>query len=342
EEAMTIHRLLEFNPREGGFQRSEDNPLPVDFVIVDETSMVDLVLMDYLLRAVDPHSHLILVGDVDQLPSVGPGSVLRDLIDSGVIPTVVLRRIFRQDRQSLIVINAHRILHGQTLVFSEQNEKRDFVFLARESEQEILSTVKELVRERIPQSLQLEPHEVSQAIQVLTPMHRGLLGTINLNRELQSLLNLSGEALERGGALLRLGDKVMQLRNNYDKGVFNGDLGRIAAIDREEGSIKVEFFDKLVEYEADELDEISLAYATSVHKSQGSEYPVVVIPLHTSHYVMLHRSILYTAVTRGKKLVVLVGSRKALSMAIRNVRLEKRNTGLKDRLIEILKTSRIC
>ncbi len=337
EEAMTIHRLLEYNPREGGFQRSEDNPLQVDFVIVDEASMVDLVLMDHLLRAIDSHSHLILIGDVDQLPSVGPGSVLRDLIDSGVIPTVVLRRIFRQDRQSLIVINAHRILRGDTLVLGEQSERRDFVFLPRESEEEILLTVKDLVRERIPQSLQLEPREVSQAIQLLTPMHRGLLGTINLNREIQSLLNPAGEALERGGSSLRLGDKVMQLRNNYDKGVFNGDLGRITAMDREEGTVKVDFYDKLVEYESDELDEINLAYATSVHKSQGSEYPVIVLPLHTSHYLMLHRSILYTAVTRGKKLVVLVGSRKALAMAIRNVRLEKRNTGLKGKLIEISK-----
>ena len=339
EEAMTIHRLLEYNPREGGFQRSEDNPLQVDFVIVDEASMVDLVLMDHLLRAVDPHSHLILVGDMDQLPSVGPGSVLRDLIDSGAIPTVVLRRIFRQDRQSLIVVNAHRILQGHNLVLGEQNAKRDFVFMARESEEEILLTVKELVRKQIPHSLQLESQEVSQAIQVLTPMHRGLLGTINLNREMQRLLNPVGEALERGGSVLRLGDKVMQLRNNYDKGVFNGDLGRIASIDREEGSIKVDFYDKLVQYESDEVDEINLAYATSVHKSQGSEYPVVVIPLHTSHYLLLHRSILYTAVTRGKKLVVLVGSRKALAMAIRNVRLERRNTGLKEKLIEISKTA---
>jgi exodeoxyribonuclease V alpha subunit len=340
EEAMTIHRLLEYNPREGGFQRGEDNPLQVDFVIVDEASMVDLVLMDHLLRAVNPHSHLILVGDVDQLPSVGPGSVLRDMIDSGIIPTVVLRRIFRQDRQSLIVVNAHRILQGQNLVLGEAKEKRDFLFIPRESEEEILLTVKELVRKHIPHSLQLESQEVSQAIQVLTPMHRGLLGTINLNREMQSLLNPVGETLERSGSPLRLGDKVMQLRNNYDKGVFNGDLGRIASIDREEGSIKVDFYDKLVEYESDELDEINLAYATSVHKSQGSEYPIVVIPLHTSHYLLLHRSILYTAVTRGKKLVVLVGSRKALAMAIRNVRLERRNTGLKQKLIEIAKTTR--
>ena len=338
EEAMTIHRLLEYSPREGGFQRSEDNPLQVDFVIIDEVSMVDLTLMDNLLRAVDPHSHVILVGDVDQLPSVGPGSVLRDLIDSGVIPTVVLRRIFRQDRESLIVANAHRILRGQWLLLGEGGERPDFIFKAREREEEILQTVKELVREGVPHWLQLEAKEVSQAIQVLTPMHRGILGTINLNRELQTLLNPAGTALERGGSSLRLGDKVMQLRNNYDKGVFNGDLGRIVAIDREEARVKINFYDKSVEYEADELDEINLAYATSIHKSQGSEYPAVIIPLHTSHYVMLHRSILYTAVTRGKKLVVLVGSRKALAMAIRNVRLEKRNTGLREKMAEGIRT----
>jgi len=337
EEAMTIHRLLEYNPREGGFHRSEDNPLQADFVIIDETSMVDLALMDHLLRAVDPHSHLILVGDVDQLPSVGPGSVLRDLIDSGVVPKVVLRRIFRQHRESLIVINAHRILQGQSLVLGEAGDHPDFVFLARESEEEILATVKELLRESIPRALQLAPEEVPQTIQVLTPMHRGLLGTINLNREMQSLLNPSGQTLERGGVTLRLGDKVMQLRNNYDKAVFNGDLGRIVGIDREDGSVKIDFFDKIIEYDADELDEINLAYATSVHKSQGSEYPAVVIPLHTTHYLMLHRSILYTAVTRGKKLVVLVGSRKALAMAIRNLRVEKRNTGLREKLAELVR-----
>ncbi|MGE5220443.1 MAG: ATP-dependent RecD-like DNA helicase [Chloroflexota bacterium] len=339
EEAVTIHRLLEYNPREGGFQRSEDRPLEVDFVVVDETSMVDLGLMDHLLRAVEPHSHLILVGDVDQLPSVGPGSVLRDLIDSGAVPKVVLRRIFRQDRESLIVVNAHRILQGQSLVLREDGEAQDFVFLARESEEEILTTVKELVRESIPRSLQLAPEEIAQMIQVLTPMHRGLLGTINLNRELQTLLNPQGQTLERGGFTLRLGDKIMQLRNNYDKGVFNGDLGRIVGIDRDDGSVKVDFFDKAVDYESDELDEISLAYATSVHKSQGSEYPAVIIPLHTSHYMMLHRSILYTAVTRGKKLVVLVGSRKAVAMAIRNLRVEKRNTGLREKLADCVKAA---
>jgi exodeoxyribonuclease V alpha subunit len=294
--------------------------------------MVDVTLMDRLLSAINPHSHLILVGDVDQLPSVGPGSVLKDLIDSGVVPVAVLRRIFRQEQQSLIVVNAHRILQGRSLEFSNAREKRDFDFLARESEEEILDAIKELVRERIPRGLQLPPEKIVQTVQVLTPMHRGLLGTIQLNRELQNLLNPAGEALERGGLLLRVHDKVMQLRNNYDKGVFNGDLGQIVGIDKEEGKIRVDFDDKVIEYEADELDEISLAYATSIHKSQGSEYPAVVIPLHTSHYMMLYRSILYTAVTRGKKLVIVVGSRKALAMAIRNVRVEKRNTGLKEKL----------
>lgn len=332
EEAMTIHRLLEYNPREGSFQRNEDKPLKVDVVIVDEASMVDLVLMDHLLSAIDPHSHLILIGDVDQLPSVGPGCVLKDLIDSGVVAVSVLRRIFRQNEESLIVINAHKILRGQSLEFAGAREKRDFDFMARESEEEILETVKELVRERIPHTLQLPLQQVVQSVQVLTPMHRGLLGTIQLNRELQKLLNPTGEALERGGSLLRVRDKVMQLRNNYDKGVFNGDLGRIVAIDKEEGKVRVDFDDKVVEYESDELDELSLAYAASIHKSQGSEYPVVLLPLHTSHYMMLYRSILYTAVTRGKKLVIVVGSRKALGMAIRNVRVEKRNTGLKEKL----------
>jgi exodeoxyribonuclease V alpha subunit len=339
EEATTIHRLLEYSPRDGAFLRDEANPLQQDFVIIDEVSMVDIVLMDRLLSALDPHSHLILIGDVDQLPSVGPGGVLKDLIESGVVPTVVLRRVFRQERESLIVVNAHRILEGRSLAVAEGRQNRDFVLLARDSEEEILATVKRLVHEEIPRSLKLESAEIAQAIQVLTPMHRGLLGTINLNREMQLLLNPTGEALERGASLLRIGDKVMQLRNNYDKGVFNGDLGRIVSMDKEDGIIRIDFGDKTVDYDLDQLDEIALAYATSVHKSQGSEYPVVVIPLHTSHYLMLHRSILYTAVTRGKKLVVLVGSRKAIAMAIRNVRVEKRNSGLKDRLVELAKSN---
>jgi exodeoxyribonuclease V alpha subunit len=335
QEAMTIHRLLEYNPHEGGFQRSEDRPLEADVVIIDEASMVDLALMDNLLSAIDRHSHLVLIGDVDQLPSVGPGSVLRDLIDSGMIPVVMLRRIFRQDRHSLIVANAHRILQGQSLVTPNDSLERDFILLARESEEEILQSVKVLVKEELPQTLNLAADEVAHTIQLLTPMHRGMLGTIQLNREMQSLLNPIGDSLQRGESLLRTKDKVMQLRNNYDKGIYNGDLGRITGIDPKEGKVQVDFFDKTVEYNDDELDEISLAYATSIHKSQGSEYPVVVIPLHMSHYMMLHRSILYTAVTRGKKRVVLVGSRRALAMAIQNVRLERRYTGLKEKLAKL-------
>src|SRR4051794_20023841 len=280
EEAVTIHRLLEYNPHEGGFQRGDDRPLEADLVIIDEASMVDLSLMDNLLSAINRHSHLILIGDVDQLPSVGPGSVLRDFIDSGVVPVVMLRRIFRQERQSLIVANAHRILQGQSLLTASQNEHRDFLLIARESEEEILRTLKDLVKEQIPSWLALPADEIAQAVQVLTPMHRGMLGTIQLNREVQALLNPIGESLQRRESLLGIKDKVMQLRNNYDKGVYNGDLGRITAIDRREGKIQVDFYEKLVDYNDDELDELSLAYATSIHKSQGSEYPAVVIPLH--------------------------------------------------------------
>lgn len=325
EEAKTIHRLLEYNPRERRFLRGEDNPVDADAVVIDEASMVDLPLMDHLLRAVEPHSHLILLGDVDQLPSVGPGSVLRNLIDSGAVPVVVLRRIFRQSQQSLIVVNAHRILQGQPLVFGDERDKRDFIFVARENEEEILEVVKQMVQRC------LQGGRFKEA-QILTPVHRGLLGTVHLNRELQKLLNPTGESLERGETLLRRGDKVMQLRNNYDKAVFNGDLGRIVGIDREAEELAVDFDGRAVSYGFDELDELSLAYAISVHKSQGSEYGAVFVPLHTSHYMMLHRSILYTAVTRGREMVVLIGSKRALSIALRNIRVERRFTGLKERL----------
>jgi exodeoxyribonuclease V alpha subunit len=343
EEARTIHRLLEYSPREGRFQRGEENPLEVDVIIIDEVSMVDLPLMDHLLRAVARQSHLILIGDVDQLPSVGPGSVLKDLIESGVVPVVVLRRIFRQGSESLITVNAHRILGGQFLLLDGPKGERDFVFFPRENEEDILEAIKSLVKTgfrdqgsrglRDPQPFNFLSLQSFNEVQVLTPMHRGLLGTVHLNRELQKLLNQSAEAVERGETVFRVGDKVMQLRNNYDKGVFNGDLGRVIQIDREEGELQIDYDGKAISYSLDELDDISLAYATSIHKSQGSEYPAVIIPLHTSHYPMLHRSILYTAVTRGKRLVVLVGSKRALAMAIKNVRVERRFTGLKERLM---------
>jgi exodeoxyribonuclease V alpha subunit len=326
EEAKTIHRLLEYNPREGGFQRDESNPIDAEIIVIDEASMLDLPLMDHLLQAIEPQSHLILIGDVDQLPSVGPGSLLRDLIDSGAAPVVVLKRIFRQAGESLIVRNAHRILQGESLLLEPETGKRDFVFITREREEDALAVIQELVKERIPRLLG------SPEVQILSPMHRGLLGTVHLNRELQRLLNPEGKSIERGGTVFRLGDRVMQLRNNYDKGIFNGDLGKIVRLDTEEGELEVDFDGKSVKYDDDDLDEISLAYAMSVHKSQGSEYPAVVIPLHTAHFPMLHRSILYTAVTRGKELVVLVGSKRAVAMAIKNVRIEKRFTGLKERL----------
>ncbi len=332
EEAKTVHRLLEYNPRDGGFQRNENNPLEADIVIIDEASMLDLPLTDHLLGAVRANSHLILIGDADQLPPVGPGNILRDLIESGAVPVVVLRHIFRQDRESLIVVNAHRILQGEPLLLETERENSDFVFIERESQQEILETVKELIREKVPQWFQTGS---SRMVQVLSPMNRGLLGTVHLNRELQSLLNPEGEFIERGERLFRVADKVMQLRNNYDKGVFNGDLGWIERVDREEEKVRVRFDGQVVAYDFDELDELSLAYATSVHKSQGSEYPAVVISLHTTHYPMLHRSVLYTAVTRGKKLVAVVGNRRALWMAIKNLRVEQRFTGLREKLAGI-------
>jgi exodeoxyribonuclease V alpha subunit len=327
-EARTIHRLLEFNPKRMAFDRNRENPLEADLVILDESSMIDTVLGFDVLKALPPACQLILVGDVDQLPSVGPGSVLADLIESGAVPVARLRHIFRQASQSQIVVNAHRINEG-LMPFTEGGERADFFFLTEEQPEAILATVKGLVAERLPRKYGFNPVE---DIQVLTPMRRGSLGAASLNSELQALLNPHGKAITRGSRLLRVGDKVMQLRNNYDLDVYNGDVGRVADIDEEEQLLAVEAEGRRVEHDFADLDELALSYACTVHKSQGSEYPCVVMPLHTQHFPMLQRNLLYTAITRGKKLVVLVGSRRALAIAVKNADTRERNTLLAERL----------
>jgi len=329
-EAKTIHRLLEYSPGEGGFRRNEQNPLNADLVIIDEASMVDILLMNNLLKAVPPSATLVLVGDVDQLPSVGPGNTLKDIIDSGRVDTTRLSEIFRQARQSLIVVNAHRVNQGDfPHTKAVGGGAADFFFMSREEPEKALELVRELCAVRLPRAYGLDP---IGDIQVMTPMHRGVVGVANLNLELQGLLNPGGLELSRGGRTFRVGDKVMQVRNNYDKEVFNGDVGRVAAVDFEDQSLAVRFDDRLVEYDWGELDELILAYAVSIHKSQGSEFPVVVIPILTQHYVMLQRNLLYTAITRGRKLVVLVGSRRAVYMAIKNNKVQHRHTHLAERL----------
>ena len=342
QEARTIHRTLEvvFSPGRGlEFQRNEGNPLEADIVIIDEVSMVDLVLMHHLLKAIEPPMRLVLVGDVDQLPAVGPGSVLRDVIASGTLPVVRLTRIFRQARESLIVVNAHRINEGQMPALNDRD--RDFFFIEEALPEKILETVVALCSHRLPDRLAEMglAGDPFTSIQVITPMRRTVIGVENLNAELQKALNPPGwgKAEIGGRALcLRTGDKVMQIRNNYTKEVYNGDIGVIRAVDAEGGQVAVAFPDaagpRIVAYERDEVDELVLAYATTVHKSQGSEYPVVVMPVSTQHYLMLQRHLLYTAVTRAKKLVVLVGTKKALAIAVRNNKLEERFSRLADRL----------
>ena len=330
-ESKTIHRLLEFSPKEGGFKRDENNPLDADLIVIDETSMVDIVLMYQFLKAVPKDATLILVGDVDQLPSVGAGSVLKDIIDSGCIPTVMLNEIFRQAKESLIIVNAHRVNNGQMPIMEGSGDSlQDFYFFIIEEPEKVAEKIIELCKEKIPQKF---GYRSIDDIQVLTPMHRGLVGASNLNTELQKHLNSSTDELVRGGLVLKVGDKVMQIRNNYDKEVFNGDIGRINKIDREEQEIIVNYDGRMVSYEYSELDEIVLAYAVSVHKSQGSEYPVVVMPVLTQHYMLLQRNLLYTGITRGKKLVVLVGTNKAVAIAIKNNKPQKRYTLLKERLL---------
>jgi exodeoxyribonuclease V alpha subunit len=337
-EAITLHRLLEYQPHDGTFAKNRNNLLEVDIVVVDETSMVDIVLMRGLLEAVPVAAQLVLVGDVDQLPSVGPGAVLTDIIDSGAATVIRLTEIFRQAAQSKIVTSAHRINSGEMPVLdAPRDENDDFYFIERDDPIKARETIVDLVANRIPTRFGFDP---VSSVQVLTPMHRGELGTEALNIALQARLvapAASGEEqLKRGDRTFCVGDKIMQLRNDYDRSVFNGDIGIITHTDAKHGTLRAEFGDakdpRAVDYDRNELDQLTHAFAVSIHKSQGSEYPAVVLPISTQHFMMLQRSLLYTAVTRGKKLVVVVGSRRALSMAVRNADAKKRFTWLAERL----------
>ena len=325
-EAKTIHRMLEVKPPEG-YQRNEEKPLEGDVLIVDECSMIDVMLMYNLLKAVPDTMTMILVGDIDQLPSVGAGNVLRDMIDSGRFPVVRLTRIFRQAQTSRIIMNAHRINAGKMPDISN-GKTADFFFMEREEPEEAAGVIVELVKTKLADYYKTPSTE----IQVLTPMQRGVVGAANLNTALQEAINPSGVSLNRGGYRYRVRDKVMQIRNNYDKEVFNGDIGVVTAIDMEDRKLMVNFDGRDVEYDVSELDELVLAYATTIHKSQGSEYPIVVIPVLMTHYVMLQRNLIYTGITRAKKILVLVGTKKALALAVHNVTVSKRNTLLKERL----------
>jgi exodeoxyribonuclease V alpha subunit len=330
-DARTIHRLLEYDPGLGRFRRDRETPLEMDLLVVDEASMVDIVLMNQLLRAVPPHACLVLVGDVDQLPSVGPGSVLGDLIESGVIPVVRLTEIFRQAEQSWIVRAAHAVNHGE-MPESSPKPDGDFFFIEANEPEAILERVIAMVRERIPQRFKIDP---LRDVQVLSPMNRTELGVTNLNEKMQKTLNPPDAAkkeVQRFGVSFRTGDKVMQMKNNYTKEVYNGDIGKIVSVDLAEQMLTINYDGREVPYEFNELDELQLAYATTIHKSQGNEYPAVIIPMHTQHYVMLQRNLLYTGITRGKKLVALVGSRKALALAVQRQDTSRRNSLLRQRL----------
>ena len=325
-EAKTIHRLLECKPPEG-YQKNEENLLEGDVLIVDECSMIDLVLMNSLLKAIPAGMRVVLVGDIDQLPSVGAGNVLRDLIDSGVVPVIRLTRIFRQAQTSRIIMNAHRINEGQMPDLSNGKET-DFFFTTKEDPEEAVREIVSLVQHKLSRYYRTP----SSQIQVLTPMQKGVVGATNLNLALQEALNPQGDGLRRSGFIFRRDDKVMQIRNNYDKEVFNGDIGIIESVDLQNRTLKVNFDQHVVEYESSELDELVHAYATTIHKAQGSEYPIVVMPVLMNHYVMLQRNLIYTGITRAKKILVMVGTRKALACAVRNVTVNRRNTLLKERL----------
>jgi exodeoxyribonuclease V alpha subunit len=331
-EAKTIHRLLEYSLQKGGFQRHADKPLDCDVLVIDEASMIDTRLMYHLLNAIPPLTTFILVGDVNQLPSVGAGNVLNDIIASAAVPVVALDKIFRQAQSSRIVVNAHRINQGRMpSVQTDQatNQQSDFYFIEQEDPDKVLDIILELCKNRIPQRFGFDPVD---DIQVITPMHRGTVGAGNLNQQLQAVLNPGADGVTRGDRSYRVNDKVMQIRNNYDKEVFNGDIGRITAIAPEIREVTATIDGRQVVYDFGDLDEIVPAYAVSVHKSQGSEYPAVIVPIVTQHYILLQRNLIYTAVTRAKVLVVIVGSRKAMAIGVSNNKIRQRHTRLCHRL----------
>ncbi|RJQ38943.1 MAG: ATP-dependent RecD-like DNA helicase [Dehalococcoidia bacterium] len=329
-ESKTIHRLLEFSPKDGGFKKNEAEPLDCDLLILDEASMIDIILMHHLLKAVPSQATFIVVGDVDQLPSVGAGSVLKDMISSGAVPVVKLTEIFRQAQESDIIVNAHRINQGVMPVIRPSKDRvSDFYFIEQTEPEEAVKTVVALVKERLTKRFGFDPVD---DIQVLTPMHRGAVGASNLNAELQKALNPRSDGLARGSRTFIVGDKVMQIVNDYDREVFNGDIGLVTKIDHESQEVGVTFDGRMVTYDFADMDELMLAYAVSVHKAQGSEFPAVVMPILTQHYMLLQRNLLYTGVTRGKQLVVLVGSIRALAIAVKNDKTLKRYTRLANRL----------
>ncbi|MCD7708635.1 MAG: ATP-dependent RecD-like DNA helicase [Clostridiales bacterium] len=333
-EAKTIHRLLEYKPPEG-YQKNEENPLDADVLILDECSMIDLLLMYNLLKALPDPITLILVGDTDQLPSVGAGNVLKDIIASGIVPVVQLTQIFRQAQGSRIITNAHRINHGE-MPDLRGGKNADFFFAAKETNEEAAELLVKYCTKNLPNYYHADAF---RDIQVLTPMQRGVCGAANLNQLLQQAMNPSSICLSRGGTQYRLHDKVMQIRNDYDKDVFNGDIGIIVDVDTEERELSVDFDGRNITYDVSELDELVLAYATTIHKAQGSEYPIVVMPFTMSHYVMLQRNLLYTGVTRAKKIIVIIGEKQAIALAVRNAKTADRNTKLAERLQKLSPTA---
>jgi exodeoxyribonuclease V alpha subunit len=316
-EAKTIHRLLEMDPKAGGFKRGLENPLECDLLVVDETSMIDVMLMQALMRAIPDNAALLIVGDIDQLPSVGPGQILADIIASDAVSVVRLTEVFRQAAKSRIITSAHRIKHGFIPDLSKPETDSDFYFVSADDPETAVLRIVELVKTRIPQRFGLDP---IRDIQVLCPMNRGGVGARSLNIELQAALNPAGERkVERFGWTFAPGDKIMQIENDYDKEVYNGDIGYIDDVDPDAGELTARFDGRAVTYGFGELDTVVPAFAATIHKSQGSEYPAVVIPVLTQHYTMLQRNLLYTGVTRGKQLVVLVGQKKAVAIAVHNV-----------------------